>query len=161
MLSQEFQLFASKVWFSSEANSTILINKAFSYIYTSGFWLRSSRGKRLADSFAYFLSSYQRLAYLTFVDGKNRYQFQPKLHYMHHFVVELDRQCGLSDWVENPLGTSVQVQEDYVGRPSRASRRVSIRRIHRNVVFRLLILQCRALIQADHDERGMNSYSVA
>ena len=63
--------------------------------------------------------------------------------------------------LKDPLGTSVQVQEDYVGRPSRASRRVSIRRIHRNVVFRILILQCRALIQADHDERGMNSYSVA
>lgn len=50
------------------------------------------------------------------------------------------------------MSTTVQLQEDYVGRPSRVSRRVSIRRIYRNVLNRILILQCRALIKADHDQ---------
>ena len=112
----------------------------------------------MADSFFNFLRSYQRLAYLTFLQGKSRYQFIPKLHYFHHFAVELDRQCGISEWIESPMSTTVQLQEDYVGRPSRVSRRVSIRRIYRNVLNRILILQCRALIKADHDQRSMDGY---
>lgn len=79
---------------------------------------------------------------------------------MHHFAIKLLEQSTSSKWVENPLSTSVQCQEDFVGRPSRVSRRVGIRRLHRNVISRILILQCRALIQADQDARGMNGYEV-
>ena len=144
----------------SKANATIPINKAFSYMYSAGYWLQTWKGKRVAKCIFNFLGSYQRLAYLTWSQGKSRYQFLPKLHYSHHFAVELDLQtsCPSVQWVENPLSTSVQIQEDYVGRPSRISRRVSIRKLHRNVVERTLILQCRALIQSDRDKRGMDGY---
>ena len=139
-------------------NATLQINKTFCYLYSAGYWLQSWKGKRVADSFFYFLAAYQRLAYLTWRSGKDRFQFLPKLHYMHHFAVELDRQLAVSSWVESPLATTVQIQEDFVGRPSRASRRVSVRQIHRNVISRILILQCRALVMSDHDTRGMDAY---
>ena len=82
----------------------------------------------------------------------------PKLHYLSHFAVQIREQCSKSEWITNPLSTSVQTQEDYVGRPSRVSRRVDIRRLHRNVIYRCLILANMALANADLDQRGMDAY---
>lgn len=144
----------------SKVNATVALNKAISYLYSAGFWIQDWKAKRVANCFFNFLGSYQRLAYLTFVEGKARYQLIPKLHYMHHFAVDLERQASHAAWAQNPLATSVQCQEDYIGRPSRASRRVNIRRLHRNVISRILILQCQALVKSDEDQRGMNAYGL-
>ena len=84
----------------------------------------------------------------------------PKLHYFHHIALDMLRQSSNGPWVMNCLATSVQQQEDFVGRPSRVSRRVDVRRLHRNVISRSLILSKRALDQADHDERGMDAYVI-
>lgn len=153
-------LFNGLLLLVSKVDATVALNKAMSFLYSAGFWIQDWKAKRVANCFFHFLGSYQRLAYLTFVAGKARYQLIPKLHYMHHFAVDLDRQASHSRWAQNPLATSVQCQEDYVGRPSRASRRVNIRRLHRNVISRILILQCQALVKADQDQRGMNAYEI-
>ena len=106
----------------------------------------------------HFCGAYQRLAYLTLRAGKNRYQIMPKNHYLCHIALKIRRDASRAEWVQNPLGTSVQCQEDYVGRPSRVSRRVDPRRIHTNVIHRSLILVCRSMKMADKDERGMDAY---
>ena len=84
----------------------------------------------------------------------------PKLHYMAHCAIDLRRQADRSRWAMSPLACSVQLQEDFVGRPSRVSRRVNIRRVHRNVICRVMILGARALAQSDADARGMDAYRV-
>ncbi|CAL1161150.1 unnamed protein product [Cladocopium goreaui] len=63
------------------------------------------------------------------------------------------------DLGENPIweGTMHSV-EDFIGRPSRVSRRVDIRRVHRNVMLRCLILSEQALQKSDDDDRGMDAY---
>ena len=142
-----------------EAGATGPMNLAFSSLYGSGFWLASWKGKRVAECFLCFLASYQRLAYLALNAGKNRFQMIPKLHYLHHIAIDMLRQSSNGPWVMSCLATSVQQQEDFVGRPSRVSRRVDVRRLHRNVLCRSLILSKRAFDQADHDERGMDAYS--
>lgn len=134
------------------------MNLAFSYLYSSGFWLQDWKGKRVSDCMFIFLGGYQRLAWLALRNGKNRYQMIPKLHYLVHIALEKRRQASVSAWVQNCLCQSVQCQEDFVGRPSRVSRRVDIRRLHRNVVSRCLILANRALLQSDGDQRGMDAY---
>lgn len=142
-----------------EAGATSPMNKAFSYLYSSGFWLSSLRAKRVCNCFFHFLASYQRLAHLTLTGRKNRFQMIPKLHYLCHVAMDMKEQASNSNWAINCLAFSVQIQEDFVGRPSRVSRRVNIRRLHRNVMFRSLVLANRALAQADRDERGMDAYS--
>ena len=58
-------------------------------------------------------------------------------------------------WVINPLSTSVQVQEDFIGRPSRVSRRVDARTVHQRVLDRSLICVQQALEESDRDARGI------
>lgn len=124
-----------------QAGATGPLNLAFSSLYSSGFWLMSWKGKRVAECFLFFLASYQRLAYLALNARKNRFQMIPKLHYFHHIALDMLRQSSNGPWVMNCLATSVQQQEDFVGRPSRVSRRVDVRRLHRNVISRSLICQ--------------------
>ena len=77
---------------------------------------------------------------------------------MAHIALEMRRQAETHEWILNPLSRSVQVQEDFIGRPSRVSRRVDIRRVPRNVMLRCLILSEQALQKSDDDDRGMDAY---
>jgi len=95
---------------------------------------------------------------MTMVSGKPRFAMMPKLHYLAHAALQLKRQSELASWAQNPLGASVQLQEDFIGRPSRVSRRVDIRQVHRNVIHRCLVLSEMALVNADVDDRGMDAY---
>ena len=56
-------------------------------------------------------------------------------HHAHTMVT----QAAMSTWVENPLSTANQMQEDYIGRPSRLSRRVHASRLHTRVLQRSLL----------------------
>ena len=107
----------------------------------------------------FFLYVYGRLAHETWAAGKNRYSIMPKLHYLSHVALQLRQQSDLADWCQNPLGCSVQLQEDFIGRPSRASRRVNVRQLHRNVIHRCLILAHLALQRSDGDQRGWDCFS--
>ena len=134
------------------------MNTALSYLYGCGYWIQSHVGKRLAKLVHTFVYSYQRCAYLTHVARKPRFALMPKLHYLAHAALQMKQQANLGQWIQNPLGASVQLQEDFIGRPSRVSRRVNIRQVHRNVMFRCLILSEMALLRADDDPRGMDAY---
>lgn len=50
------------------------------------------------------------------------------------------------------------MQEDFVGKPARVSRRVSVKLVHLRVLQRSLIHYLEALKVSDQDQRGMNSY---
>ena len=82
----------------------------------------------------------------------------PKLHYMSHVALDMQEEGSKCKWAINCLAFSVQLQEDFVGRPSRLSRRVDIRRAHRNVIHRSLVLANQELEKADRDTRGMDAY---
>lgn len=82
----------------------------------------------------------------------------PKAHCLHHIPVELLAQANRTKWVTNPLAGSCQVQEDFVGKPSRVSRRVAVRRVHERVLQRGLLSYSVALEKAQEDMRGMDAY---
>lgn len=128
------------------------MNRMFAYLYSSGFWILQSRAFQVAKCMFYFGGAYQRLAYLMLRAGKNRYQMIPKLHYFMHVAHKVQQQASMARWVQSPLATTVQTQEDYVGRPSRISRRVAIRKVHTNVVHRSLIMASQALKKAGKDQ---------
>ena len=76
-----------------------------------------------------------------------------------HSAVDLQHQAAKSDWVQNPLSLTNQMQEDFIGRPSRISRRVNIRSLHRSLIMRALIVYQHSLRNSDVDLRGMDGYS--
>ena len=79
----------------------------------------------------------------------------PKLHFIHHESLKLIHCPAHAKWCINPLATSDQMQEDFVGRPSRLSRRVSAQQIHLRVAQRSLISAYTAIQASDRDERGL------
>ena len=138
--------------------ATKAMNTSLSVMYGEGFWIRSHKGLRLAGWLQCFLNQYQKAAYLCYVDQKLRFSMIPKVHCLHHIQQELLQQSQRSNWAINPLATSNQVQEDFVGRPSRVSRRVSVRLVHRRVLDRGLLVYKDCLERAQEDTRGMNAY---
>ena len=92
-------------------------------LYMSGVWLRSREGHALALNGIRFLAGYGRLAKMAFSAGIRRFVLLPKHHFFHHIMV--DMMGSSNNWVLNPLIHSVQLQEDFIGKPSRVSRRVS------------------------------------
>lgn len=134
------------------------MNTALVALFNSGFWLRTHVAVKIAHWIVYFLKQYQKAALLCFHAGKSRYALIPKLHFIHHAPIEMLAQSRISKWVVNPLATSCQMQESYIGMPSRASRRVSIRQIHLRTLQRCLLLNRDSFEKAWRDPRGMDAY---
>ena len=132
---------------------------ALAAMYGSGFWIRREKGLRLANLIFRFLAFYATCAHLTLLQRKRRFAMVPKLHMIAHSAVDLQHQAAKSDWVQNPLSLTNQMQEDFIGRPSRISRRVNIRSLHRSLIMRALIVYQHSLRNSDVDLRGMDGYS--
>lgn len=139
----------------SEANAVSAINVAVTFMYSFGFWIKKQDGIRLARWLMVFLQSYTRCAQISIQDGKHRFGLMPKLHFLHHTAWRLIQECGRADWCINPMSETVQMQEDFIGRPSRVSRRVDVRLLHQRVMDRSLICAQQALEASDFDQRGL------
>jgi hypothetical protein len=75
----------------------------------------------------------------------NRFTMIPKLHYLCHQALRLISESKTGAWSINPVAESVQMQEDFIGRPCRLSRRVNPRACHRRVIDRSLLATTFAL----------------
>ena len=115
------------------------MNWFFSQLYGEGYWIRSEKALKLARMVQIFLLAYPRCAMLCAQANKSRFRLVPKLHMLSHVEKRLADDARRSSWCRNPLGESVQMQEDYVGRPSRVSRRVDARMVHERVINRALV----------------------
>ncbi|CAE7226882.1 unnamed protein product, partial [Symbiodinium sp. CCMP2456] len=108
-----------------QVRATKLGNMCIRGLYRCGVWMPAAQGKKVATWGLQFLQAYGQLATLAFRRGQRRFCLIPKLHFVHHIMQELLCQSASSSWALNPLTFSVQMQEDFIGRPSRISRRVS------------------------------------
>ena len=102
-----------------------------------------------------WLQCYGECARLCHAQGFNRFSLVPKLHFIHHTALEVIHQSARASWAVNPLALSVQQQEDWVGRPSRVSRRVNPRKLMDRLADRTLICCLQAMEEADTDRRGL------
>ncbi|CAJ1404491.1 unnamed protein product [Effrenium voratum] len=134
---------------------TRMMNTVIAYLYTQGFWLQSAKGVRVSAMIMVFLQCYAKCASLAFERRRNRFALVPKLHYLHHCAFRLAVEAH-HPWAVNPLGESVQMQEDFIGRPCRVSRRINIRQLHMRVAQRSLICSMQALEASDQDLRGLH-----
>ena len=129
-------------------------------MYQSGFWIRADKGLRLSRLIFSFLALYATCARVTLVQRKRRFSIIPKLHMMAHSAMNLQNQASTgAGWVMNPMSQGNQIQEDFIGRPSRISRRVNIRSVHKSLLMRVLIMYHESLENSDVDSRGMDGYS--
>ena len=77
-----------------------------------------------------FLQSYTYLAKEMFRAGRwHLYPLYPKIHAVHHIWVGIFEDGQTNDYSINPLTASCQQDEDAVGRVSRTSRRVNVRKV--------------------------------
>lgn len=139
-----------------EEMGTRAMNIALSYMNGEGYWIPSSEAKILGEWILAFLQAYARAAAVSHGEGKPRWALLPKHHCLHHCALTLmsAEESGVR-WCQNPMGTSNQMQEDFVGKPSRLSRRVSTQRLHERVMQRSLISAFNAIISSDKDDRGL------
>lgn len=129
-----------------------------SVMYRSGYWVRRDKAQKLSNLLFRFLGGYAKCAHLCLNQHKRRYSMVPKLHMIAHSAYDLYDQSVRAEWAQNPIATTNQIQEDYIGRPSRLSRRVNLRSLHKSMMMRCLIVYHESLLQAAEDLRGMDGY---
>ena len=98
-------------------------------IHGHGIWLPVSCAIRLRKAIQAFQSNYAKLAQWCLVRKQSLYGLTPKLHAMSHFRCDLDSAIMQGHGVLlNPAVYDCGVSEDFVGRVSRQSRRISFKK---------------------------------
>ena len=94
-------------------------------------WLNKDEARTAGEAGMHFLSCYQKAAQITFEAGSCRFNLVPKLHCLHHISLSLCTKAGsgFCDAILNPLSQATFQDEDYIGRVSRLSRRVSAQKL--------------------------------
>ena len=115
------------------------MNIVMSVLYAEGYWLPSQLASRIGTVLRTYLLVYQQCAALALAERLNRFSLAPKFHMISHQAEELVQDSRRARWCINPLATSNQIQEDYIGRPSRLSRRVHPMKLHTRVMDRSLL----------------------
>ena len=107
------------------ADACKAIQQCSRIIYRSSLWLEPAKCKLVAECGFQFLRRYAQSATLAKNNGRCLFIFQPKLHCLHHFMVSLwdAHQRNIKGF--NPLWMCCQQSEDFIGRPSRLTRRVT------------------------------------
>lgn len=94
----------------------------------------------MAEGGTFFLRSYAKLAEICLREGACLYNMQPKLHYFKHILLTLDWQIEMEhERILNPVADVTYMDEDYIGRVSRLSRRVHQSQVHKRTLERVLV----------------------
>ena len=97
------------LWLVWEAVTTI--NQVFTTLYTSGLWLTPDEARTAGEGGRKFLSLYAHLAHKCMVKRHLRFPVYVKFHMLDHQFRRL-LQGSCKSWTLNPLGESVQADED-------------------------------------------------
>ena len=106
-------------------------------LYSHELWLPREVAWKIGDSFLTYLKLYGRGASLAHQNGQALFLLLPNKHRLHHIAWDL--RSAQSDYVLNPLSVATQPEEDFIGYPSRLSRRVSQRKVIQRTLQRSLI----------------------
>ena len=121
------------------AEGTSAINQCLRLLYEhDSVFLQPDLSRSIAEHGLKFLRRYSFLAKRAFDTERSLWGLIPKCHAMHHIFVKLLLEAEQGRPSLHPLCLGVQQDEDYVGRPSRLSRRVSSRLASTRVLQRYL-----------------------
>ena len=122
-----------------EADAVVVMNKAMRGLYKSGAWINKDEAAEIAMNGVKFLEIYGELAKIAFQRGLSKFPLTPKFHYLNHTWTGMLEEAKRSRWVLNPLCFANQLSEDFIGRPSRISRRVNPRSAAKRTVQRTFL----------------------
>ena len=129
--------------------AAVLINDAFKQLYSEDCFLEPAVAQRIGRLGVGFLEKYGQLAQEAFNQKRCLFTLVPKHHLLHHvFLVDLLHAGQSKKAIPNPLIFSVQCSEDFIGRPSRISRRVNSRTVVDRTMDRFLIRAHKEWLQA-------------
>ncbi|CAE7388848.1 unnamed protein product [Symbiodinium sp. CCMP2592] len=121
------------------AEGTCAINQCLRLLYENdSVFLQPDLARSIAEHGLQFLRRYSFLAKRAHDTEKSLWGLIPKIHAVHHVLVKLLQDAEDGRPSLHPLCFGVQQDEDYVGRPSRLSRRVSSRLVSTRVLQRYL-----------------------
>ena len=103
------------------------MNRFVGGIYGWEIWIPSHEAATLATTGLHFLKFQGRAAIEAYHIDRRLFLAMPNLHRLHHIFLDMQEQSQSAQFVLNPLALSTQADEDFIGRPSRLSRRVSPR----------------------------------
>ena len=115
------------------------INTVLSGLYKWELWIPSSHAEHLGLKGIAFLRMFGRGAQKAALMKKSFFYLLPNLHRLHHIFWDMLEDSGKSPWVLNPLYAATQPEEDFIGRPSRISRKVNPRTVVLRTIQRSLI----------------------
>lgn len=120
--------------------ATTCMNQIFSCLFKADAFLSAEQSMYVSNRGLAFLQTYTAMANRMYSLGKPwLFALYPKLHAYHEIMLTLRQQaqdCGMS---YNPIMFCCQMDEDIVGRASRLSRRVNLRRVMDRTLGRYLI----------------------
>ena len=129
--------------------ATRRINAMFSVLYRSGLFLGEMECAFVAEQGLQYLSCYQELALQMYRSNRQHlFPLYPKLHVMHHILLEVKSKGTAVKTAMNPMAFSCQMDEDVVGRASRLSRRVNIRKVAYRTLQRYLVAAHGAFVKS-------------
>eukprot|EP00438_Fugacium_kawagutii_P023191 Skav215052 [mRNA] locus=scaffold1021:115470:117107:+ [translate_table: standard] len=107
---------------------------SFQSVHRHGIWLPRTCRDRVMRAAKCFVQSYARLAHIQFSANRQLYAMVPKLHSMDHFAVQLSL-LYQDEYSCNPALFDCSMSEDFIGRVSRQSRRVSNKYVVENTLL--------------------------
>lgn len=119
--------------------ATFAINACVSGLFHEGVFIPAAKAEQLANKGLLFLRKYIALAEMCFKNRQKRFALMPKGHYLHHQFLGLLHSSKAGPWSLNILVFSNQMSEDFVGKPSRISRRVSAKTTSLRVIQRAFL----------------------
>ena len=103
------------------------MNEFLHGVYSYELWIPSAVASELARKGMYFLKKFGKAVKLAVRASKLFFIQLPNYHRLQHIFLELHNQAQKGPHALNPLAWATQSDEDYIGRPSRISRRVDPR----------------------------------
>ena len=103
------------------------VNQFFCKLYKEGVWIPGQKAREIAAHGFLFLKLNGRVAFQSYQEGRALFPFMPNLHRLHEVFFLMVDHVTLAGFCISPLVWSTQLFEDFIGKPSRISRRVSCR----------------------------------
>lgn len=117
--------------------AAVAANTLIKLLYNSGAWLSADETLEVANYGFRFLRRYCQCALIAHQGNLRLWTIQPKAHALHHMFVGLAESAARGPSL-NILCTSVQQDEDFIGRGSRLSRHAHQSHVSQRVVDRYL-----------------------
>ena len=116
--------------------------------YSHEVWIPANEALSLATKGFQFWKHFGRVVRICYTQSRLLFLQMPNYHRLHEIFHKLREEARACDYAFNPLMVATQCDEDFIGRPSRISRRVDARTIVQRTLQRSLLAAYAAYVDA-------------